>query len=236
MRAIEAEVSIELHPSLTSCPLCRDRWDRALDLYERTAARPDEEDGDADVAYASMLSPFGLVWLAWGAHGLRRVELNTNEPAFCHDLERSGVRARFAPSRLEEVIRQFSQYFAGQRAVFDLPVDLSDVTPFRRAVLETVAAIPWGEVRGYGEIAREVGKPGAARAVGSTMATNPVAIVVPCHRVIRGDGTPGEYGYRSLGSCGTAMKRAMLAAEGIEFDGSARHGHEAAGAHGATLA
>lgn len=232
MRNVEPDVApagriqaVELHPFLAACPLCRDRWDRAADLHVRTIARPDEEARvDSGTAYGSMLSPFGVVWLAWGPNGLYRVELNTDEPAFCRDLNRSGVSAHYAPFQLAAVIAQFSEYFAGQRTIFDLPVDLSNLTPFRRAVLEAVAAVPWGEVRGYGEIAQAVGKPGAARAVGSTMATNPVSIAVPCHRVIRSDGTPGEYGYRSLGPCGAAMKRAMLAAEGIEFGGIGRHG------------
>lgn len=227
MRHLGVAESVELHPLLASCPLCRDRWDRALDLWERAIGRPDEEESvETAILYASILSPFGIVWLAWSHDGLCRVELNTDEPAFRRDLERMYPMARYAPSRLSHVMDQFSQYFAGQRASFDLPVDLSTVTPFRQAVLESVAAIPWGEVRGYGEIAQAVGKPGAARAVGSTMAANPVSIIVPCHRVIRSDGMPGEYGYRSLGPCGAAMKRAMLAAEGIEFDGVGRHGQE----------
>lgn len=236
MRSVEPDVGVELHPFLASCPLCRDRWHRSVDLHERAIVRPDEEVAvDAATVYASTLSPFGIVWLAWGPNGLRRVQLNADEPAFCHDLNRSGVSARYAPSQLAGVIGQFSEYFAEQRTVFDLPVDLSNITPFRRSVLEAVAAIPWGEVRGYGDIAQAVGKPGAARAVGSTMAANPVSIVVPCHRVIRSDGTPGEYGCRSLGPCGTAMKRAMLAAEGIEFDGIGRHGRGTEMAHVAML-
>lgn len=227
MKSRPAE-SVELHPLVASCPLCRDRWDRVLDLWELAQGRPDEENGvEAATVYAAMLSPYGIVWLASGSNGLCRVELNTDEPAFRRDLERAYGTARYAPSRLSHAIGQFLRYFSRQRASFDLPIDLSDVTPFRRTVLQAVAAIPWGEVRGYGEIAQAVGKPGAARAVGSTMAANPVSIVVPCHRVIRGDGSPGEYGCRSLGPCGTAMKRAMLAAEGIEFAAIASHGYEA---------
>jgi methylated-DNA-[protein]-cysteine S-methyltransferase len=227
MRPLRQAEDVELHPFLASCPLCRDRWGRAVDLWERAAGRPDEEEVlGPGTPYAAMLSPFGVVWLARSPAGLCRVELNSDEPAFRSDLERLFGTPRYAPSELADVIGQFSQYFAGQRTEFDLPVDLSTVTPFQALVLRAVAAIPRGEARGYGEIAREVGKPGAARAVGSTMAINPVSIVVPCHRVIRSDGTPGEYGYRSLGPCGTAMKEAMLAAEGIRFGEVRRHGCE----------
>lgn len=91
----------------------------------------------------------------------------------------------------------------------DLPLDLSAVTPFRRRVLETAATIPRGEVRSYGWLAAHVGKPGAARAVGSAMATNPVPLIVPCHRVVRSDGRIGAY---SLG--GADNKWALLTHEG----------------------
>lgn len=219
---------VELHRLLASCPLCRNRWDRTLDLWELTRGRPDEENGvEAATVYAAILSPYGTVWFASGSDGLCRVELNTDELAFRRDLERVYGPTRYAPSRLSHVIDRFSRYFAGQSASLDLGVDLSAVTPFRRRVLQAVAEIPWGEVRGYGEIAQAVGKPGAGRAVGSTMAANPVSIIVPCHRVIRSDGSPGEYGYRALGPCGAAMKRAMLAAEGIKFARIAPHGYEA---------
>lgn len=94
----------------------------------------------------------------------------------------------------------------------DLPVDLSHLTAFQRSVLEKTAEIPPGELRPYGWVAREIGKPGAVRAVGSALNRNPVPIIIPCHRVNRGDGYVGNYGY------GPQMKRDLLAHEGLDPD------------------
>ena len=94
----------------------------------------------------------------------------------------------------------------------DLPVDLSDLTAFQRSVLEKTAEIPPGELRPYGWVAREIGKPGAVRAVGSALNRNPVPILIPCHRVNRGDGHVGNYGY------GPQMKRDLLSHEGLDPD------------------
>lgn len=91
-----------------------------------------------------------------------------------------------------------------------LPVDLAGVSPFQHAVLSKTREIPRGEVRPYRWVAREIGKPGAVRAVGSALNGNPVAWLVPCHRVVRSDGQVGEYGF------GPEMKRALLAAEGAD--------------------
>jgi len=91
-------------------------------------------------------------------------------------------------SVLPEVSSALQRYFAGEKEVFDLPLDLSRVSDFSRRVLRAVARIPYGETRSYGEIARAVGRPGAARAVGGVIARNPLAPIVPCHRVIGSDG------------------------------------------------
>lgn len=94
----------------------------------------------------------------------------------------------------------------------DLPVDLSDLSAFQQTVLQTTATIPPGEIRPYGWIAREIGKPGAVRAVGSALNKNPIPILIPCHRVSKSDGHIGNYAY------GPHMKRALLAAEGLDPD------------------
>jgi O-6-methylguanine DNA methyltransferase len=92
-----------------------------------------------------------------------------------------------------------------------LPIDLSALTPFEQAVLRKTAEIPFGEVRPYAWVAREIGRPRAVRAVGSALAANPVTFVIPCHRVVRADGRIGQYG-----AGGPDAKRAVLAREGVE--------------------
>ncbi len=92
-----------------------------------------------------------------------------------------------------DVVGQLDEYFAGERVGFDVPLDLSGTT-FQRAVWTQLCAIPYGRTISYGELARRVGRPRAARAVGSANGHNPVALIVPCHRVIAGDGGIGGYG------------------------------------------
>jgi len=104
--------------------------------------------------------------------------------------------------------RQIADYIDGTRTTFDLEVDLSWVTPFRREVLLETARVPRGEVASYAEIARRVGRPRAFRAVGNTMRTNPIPIVIPCHRIVGSDGALTGFGG------GLAMKRRLLALEG----------------------
>jgi O-6-methylguanine DNA methyltransferase len=100
-------------------------------------------------------------------------------------------KPRHPPVR--EAMRQLAEYLLGFRRDFDLPVRLHG-TPFQLRVWRALEQIPYGETRSYGELARMVGRPGAARAVGAANAANPVAIVIPCHRVIQSDGRPGGYG------------------------------------------
>lgn len=94
---------------------------------------------------------------------------------------------------MRQATEQLEEYAAGRRKKFTVPLDL-DGTPFQKRVWKALLAIPYGETRSYGEIARQVGNPKAARAVGMANHENPVAIIVPCHRVIAGDGTLGGYG------------------------------------------
>ena len=108
-----------------------------------------------------------------------------------------------------ELAERIHRYYQGDAVNFDdLPLDLSDSTPFQRQVLERVRAIPRGSLVSYGVIAAQVARPGAARAVGSVMASNPVCIVIPCHRVVASDGGLGGFGG------GLPMKERMLIMEG----------------------
>ncbi len=106
---------------------------------------------------------------------------------------------------------QVRDYLAGRRNTFDLQIDLSGVTPFRRAVLTECARIPRGQVATYGELAKRVGRPGAFRAVGNAMHTNPIPIVIPCHRVLGANGSLTGFGG------GLDVKRRLLELEGVMF-------------------
>ncbi|CDK00411.1 Methylated-DNA--protein-cysteine methyltransferase [Microbacterium sp. C448] len=112
---------------------------------------------------------------------------------------------------LYPVVTQLEHYFAGELRSFDIPLDLAGLTPFTRAALEAIREIPYGETAGYGEVAITAGIPRAARAVGTACANTPISVVIPVHRVVRSDGSLGEYGGRP------EVKRALLALEsGIE--------------------
>ncbi|MEU5094185.1 methylated-DNA--[protein]-cysteine S-methyltransferase [Streptomyces sp. NPDC020996] len=111
---------------------------------------------------------------------------------------------------LAEAIRQVEAYFAGERRAFELPLDWSLVSGFNRQVLRELATgVPFGQVVGYGDLARRVGQPGASQAVGAAMGSNPLPVVVPCHRVVESDGGIGGFGG------GLEAKRKLLALEGV---------------------
>ncbi|SDI34147.1 methylated-DNA-[protein]-cysteine S-methyltransferase [Sinosporangium album] len=148
-----------------------------------------------DVAYTTIDSPVGTLLLAATPEGLVRVAYANED----HDrvLEALGrqlsPRILRAPKRLDEVAREIDEYFAKHRQVFDLTLDLSLSRGFRRLVQTHLPEIGYGQTRSYRDIAELVGNPKAVRAVGTACATNPLPIVVPCHRVLRTDGTLGGY-------------------------------------------
>lgn len=109
------------------------------------------------------------------------------------------------------VAEEVQAYFAGSLRAFSIPVDLSGASAFTRMVLEATATIPYGTTTSYGDIARMIGMPGATQAVGNALGANPVPIVIPCHRVIRSDGSMGWF------TGGPQVKRALLRLEGIDF-------------------
>lgn len=158
-------------------------------------------------------SRFGDTWLAATSEGLARVSWQHEDAdAFVSELERlfPDVPVVPDPGQLAEAERQLSEYFRGDRRAFDLPVDLEGVSEFDRRVLEAAEHLEFGEVVPYGELARRIGRPKAARAVGGALGRNPVAIVVPCHRVVRSDGSLGGYG------SGVEYKERLLRIEGRE--------------------
>lgn len=169
---------------------------------------------DQEIRYAGMESPIGRLWVAVSERGVCRIAFEMPEADFVADLRRQyGGSPRYDEPATAAARGQLSEYLAGQRTEFDLPLDLEGVTPFRREALAACAAIPYGETRQYAELAKEIGRRGAARAVGGAMATNPLPLVIPCHRVLRAGGALGGFGG------GLEVKRYLLdmeaAAHGI---------------------
>jgi methylated-DNA-[protein]-cysteine S-methyltransferase len=122
-----------------------------------------------------------------------------------------------AAGHLERAVGQLRAYLAGRSDSFDLELDLSDRNDWDLTVLRGVRTIPWGSVSSYGRVARRIGRPGAARAVGGAIGRNPIGIVIPCHRVIAGDGSIGGYGGDWWGGRARLLeiKRHLLDLEGV---------------------
>jgi O-6-methylguanine DNA methyltransferase len=167
-------------------------------------------------------SPIGTLWVAWNGRGVSEVEQADDGPAAAARHEsRSGRRTILADALPAHLAGAIARRLAGETRV-RIPLDLRGRTEFEVAVWTKALEIPRGEVRPYGWIAAEIGRPKAVRAVGTALGHNPVPLVVPCHRVVRTDGTLGQY---SLG--GPNNKRTILAAEGLDPDaleGAARRG------------
>lgn len=162
-------------------------------------------------AWATIDSPLGEVAVAWNGLGVSWIGTIEDDATFADRLTaETGRRVVAAPKAPEALRRAIERRLAGDRRA-RVPVDLRGRTPFESAVLRSASSIPYGEVRPYGWIAAEIGRPAAVRAVGTALANNPVPLVIPCHRVVRSDGTIGQY---SLG--GPAAKRTMLIAEGLD--------------------
>jgi methylated-DNA-[protein]-cysteine S-methyltransferase len=183
----------------------------AAGLAARTAARAADE-GLAEAAYATVDSPVGRLVAVATARGLARLAYEGPNGAL--DAVLDDVAARMSPAivespaRLEGVRRALDEYFAGRLRDFALPLDLSLVrTPFTRAVLQSTAAIPFGATSTYREIAAAAGSPVAFRATGNALGSNPLPIVVPCHRVLASDGGLGGY------TGGLERKRLLLSIE-----------------------
>lgn len=157
-----------------------------------TIAAADRE-GLVDVAFSVVDSPVGDLLVAVTPQGLVRLAFDP-EHVLDELAERISPRVVEAPFRLDPVRRELDEYFEGRRRAFDLTVDWSLTKGFRRRVLEATARIPAGQVTTYGALAAQVGKPSASRAVGGAVGSNPVAIVVPCHRVLPASGGVGNYG------------------------------------------
>jgi methylated-DNA-[protein]-cysteine S-methyltransferase len=168
-----------------------------------------ERDGILDVAYRLVDTPVGPLLLAATEQGLVRVAYARQD----HDqvlAELAAVvspRVLNAPRRLDQVSRQLEEYFARRRTIFELPLDLRLSRGFRRTVLAHLPEIAYGHTESYAQVAAAAGNPKAVRAVGTACAMNPLPVVVPCHRVVRSDGSSGGY------AGGPAAKQALLSLE-----------------------
>lgn len=182
--------------------------DHLHELHTALAAAAARDDL-LDVAYRTVDSPVGTLLVAATRNGIVRVAFEgENHEAVLDTLStRLSPRILFAPSRLDGAAWELDEYFAGRRTNFDLPLDFSLSAGFRLTVLEHLRSIAYGHTESYGEVATAAGSPRAVRAVGSACATNPLPVIVPCHRVLRSDGSLGGY----LG--GLDAKRALLALE-----------------------
>jgi methylated-DNA-[protein]-cysteine S-methyltransferase len=166
-----------------------------------------------DVGYTTADSPVGRLLLAATPVGVLRVGFASEAQERILDELATCVSTRLlrAPLLLEDARRQLSDYFEGARRCFELPLDWRLTSGFRRSVLAATARLAFGETRTYRELATAAGNPRAVRAAGSALATNPLPIIVPCHRVVRSDGTLGDYrGGRELKRMLLEHERAQL--------------------------
>jgi methylated-DNA-[protein]-cysteine S-methyltransferase len=165
-----------------------------------------------DVSYRTVESPVGSLLLAATPTGLVRVAFDCED----HDAVLTDLAATLSPrivrdaARLDGVAGQLDEYFAGDRTVFEISLDFQLAHGFRRTVLTHLREIAYGTTESYAVVAAAAGSPAAVRAVGSACANNPLPLVVPCHRVVRSDGTIGQY------RGGAEAKRALLAMEAME--------------------
>jgi methylated-DNA-[protein]-cysteine S-methyltransferase len=179
-----------------------------LAMTERFLERADAS-GLIDIAVTSMDSPIGTLLLMATPKGLVRIafEDENRDDVITEVADHLSPRILEAPRRLDPVRRELDSYFAGKLRDFEAPIDWSLAGTFARRVLRRTANIPYGSVASYGDVAAGVGTPRGARAVGNALGSNPIPVVVPCHRVVRTGGAIGGYGG------GLPRKRWLLALE-----------------------
>lgn len=183
--------------------------DEPLTVLHRRLEQEADRSSLLDVAYRTVDTPVGTLLLAATPVGLVRVAYDSEDHTAVLAALATSVSPRIlaAPSRLDAVARQLDEYFAKRRTAFQVPVDLRLTVGFRRNVIEQLRAIDYGHRRSYAQVAAAIGNPRAVRAVGTACAHNPLPVVIPCHRVVRADGSTGQY----VG--GAAAKSALLELE-----------------------
>lgn len=182
-----------------------------LAAFHDALARRAAAEGLVDVAYAVADSPLGPLMVAVTDRGLVRLSYEGEDvdAQLAELAQRVSPRILRAPERTDAVRRQLDEYFAGRRRGFEVPIDWRLVRGFATSVLRATARIPFGAVSTYREVAAEAGSPNAYRAAGNALGSNPIPIVVPCHRVLHAGGGLGGY------TGGLDRKRYLLQLEGV---------------------
>jgi methylated-DNA-[protein]-cysteine S-methyltransferase len=196
-------------PARVDASARREDEQAAAGAARRLAARVAAE-GLADLSYTSADSPFGTLLLASTRRGLVRLAFPEEDvDAVLERLARRiSPRIVETPAPLDPLRRELEEYFSGGRREFGLKLDWALIAGFGRQVLRVTSEIPYGGVLSYGEVAAEAGSPRGSRAAGNALGSNPIPIVIPCHRVLRSGGTLGGYGG------GVERKRWLLELEG----------------------
>lgn len=170
----------------------RDVSDAAARAAEELGRRAGER-GLVDIGYTTMDTPIGELVLAASPRGLVMVSCRTAGEALDELARRVSPRVLEAPGRLDDTRRELDEYFAGRRTRFDLRLDWTLARGFTREVLRVTSRIPFGHLTTYSDVASRAGSPRAARAAGNALGSNPLPVVVPCHRVVHRDGGLGGY-------------------------------------------
>jgi len=197
----------DMEQRLSGAPLPKLDGERLMSELGRRA----REAGLADVAYASMDSPVGELLVAVTERGVVRVAFSSEvtDEVLAELAQRVSPRLLRLPERTDTVRRELDEYFEGKRHGFDLPLDWSLVRGFARGVLHATARVPFGQTTTYRQMAEAAGSPRASRAAGNALGSNPIPIVVPCHRVLHSGGGLGGY------AGGLERKRTLLTLEGV---------------------
>ncbi len=184
-------------------------YGKALETLKHSYGNVSSSKSVSPVYYTEMSTPVGRLFVAATDKGLVRISFLLGERDFASELrarlKREVLRSQ---DRVAAIGAQLKEYFAGRRSSFEVSIDWSLTTPFKRRVLEAASEVPAGRVTSYGALARRIGRPHASRAVGNALGRNPVPIVIPCHRIVREGGDLGGY------TGGLNIKRKLLQIEG----------------------
>lgn len=169
----------------------------------------------ATFAHTAFDTPLGPVALAATDAGIVRCNLPGSDPDALVDevMTRTGLAPTEGGDAVDEAADQVIGFLEGELREFDLDLDWQLIGGFHRQVLQATTTIGWGETASYGEVAALAGAPGATRAAGTALSRNPIALIVPCHRIIKADGSTGGYGG---GAAGTALKQRLLDLESAD--------------------